>query len=88
MSTSHNAGANGLTQEGTGAGRHDGRAPGDLRPVSFELHPQQFAEGSTLVRFGNTQVLCAASVLGDVPRWLRIQPTISLSSSDTKNMRS
>jgi ribonuclease PH len=39
--------------------------------VSFELGVQQFAEGSALVRFGNTQVLCAASVLSEVPRWMR-----------------
>jgi ribonuclease PH len=51
--------------------RHDGRGPDDLRHVGFELGVQQFAEGSVLVRFGDTQVLCAASVLPDVPRWMR-----------------
>ena len=51
--------------------RRDGRGLDALRPVSFELGVQQFAEGSALVRFGNTQVLCAASVLADVPRWMR-----------------
>ena len=72
MSMTESASAEGHHEdaEGTG-GRHDGRAPDELRPVSFELHPQQFAEGSTLVRFGSTQVLCAASVLPDVPRWMR-----------------
>lgn len=55
----------------TGAGRHDGRAAGDLRPVGFELGVQRFAEGSVIVSFGDTRVLCAASVLPDVPRWLR-----------------
>lgn len=54
-----------------GGARRDGRAPNDLRPVSFELGVQQFAEGSAMVHFGNTQVLCAASVLPEVPRWLR-----------------
>jgi ribonuclease PH len=56
--------------EATGR-RRDGRAFDDLRPVRFELDVQQFAEGSAMVEFGNTRVLCAASVLPDVPRWLR-----------------
>jgi ribonuclease PH len=43
----------------------------DLRPVSFELGVQRFAEGSVMVNFGTTQVLCAATVQPDVPRWLR-----------------
>ncbi|CAN5754052.1 ribonuclease PH [soil metagenome] len=51
--------------------RHDGRSPNELRPVSFELDVQRFAEGSVMVNFGNTQVLCSASVQPDVPRWLR-----------------
>jgi ribonuclease PH len=51
--------------------RHDGRAVDELRPVSFALGVQRFAEGSVLVNFGATQVLCSASVLPDVPRWLR-----------------
>ncbi|HEX6256592.1 MAG TPA: ribonuclease PH [Euzebyales bacterium] len=51
--------------------RHDGRAVDELRPVSFALGVQRFAEGSVLVSFGATQVLCSASVLPDVPRWLR-----------------
>ena len=53
------------------ARRHDGRAAHDLRPVGFELDVQRFAEGSVIVSFGDTRVLCAASVLPDVPRWLR-----------------
>jgi ribonuclease PH len=52
-------------------GRHDGRAVDELRPVGFELGVQRFAEGSVLVNFGATQVLCSATVLPDVPRWLR-----------------
>jgi ribonuclease PH len=55
----------------TGGRRHDGRAAADLRPVGFELDVQPFAEGSVAVSFGDTRVLCAASVLADVPRWLR-----------------
>ena len=42
--------------------RHDGRLPGHLRPVSIELGVQKWAEGSCLIRVGDTHVLCAATV--------------------------
>jgi ribonuclease PH len=49
--------------------RPDGREPGQLRPVvitrQWSIHP----EGSVLVAFGNTRVLCTASVTEGVPRW-------------------
>jgi len=51
--------------------RVDGRAAGELRPVSFERDFTTFAAGSVLVAFGRTRVLCTASVDEDVPRWLR-----------------
>jgi ribonuclease PH len=51
--------------------RRDGRAANQLRPVGFDLGVQPFAEGSVLVTFGSTEVLCAASVLPEVPRWMR-----------------
>ena len=51
--------------------RSDGRAAHDLRPVSFERGWLDQAEGSTLVSFGRTRVLCAASFTPGVPRWLR-----------------
>lgn len=51
--------------------RPDGRSPDQLRPVSFARNWLQHAEGSVLVEFGNTRVLCAASVTEDVPRWRR-----------------
>ncbi len=47
--------------------RHDGRGPSDLRPVRFELGTAPNAEGSCLVSFGRTRVLCTASVLEGVP---------------------
>ncbi len=47
--------------------RHDGRAPDELRPVSFELGAAPNAEGSCLISFGNTRVLCTASVVEGVP---------------------
>jgi ribonuclease PH len=49
--------------------RHDGRTPGDLRPVEIELHTVAYAEGSCLISMGNTRVLCAASVEDSVPDW-------------------
>lgn len=51
--------------------RSDGRAAGDLRPVTFERGWLDQAEGSVLVSFGRTRVLCSASFTPDVPRWLR-----------------
>src|SRR6266536_4528339 len=51
--------------------RSDGRGPNDLRPVSFQLGVQKWAEGSCLVRFGDTQVLCAATIADRVPPHLR-----------------
>ena len=51
--------------------RADGRLPTQLRPVSFQLGVQKWAEGSCLVRFGDTQVLCAATIADRVPPHLR-----------------
>jgi ribonuclease PH len=51
--------------------RPDGRAPDQLRPVSFERDFTEMADGSALVTFGNTRVLCTASIDEDVPRWMR-----------------
>jgi ribonuclease PH len=49
--------------------RPDGRKPDELRPVRITRHWQKHAEGSALVEFGDTKVLCAASVTEGVPRW-------------------
>ena len=49
--------------------RPDGRAAADLRPVTFTRNWLDHAEGSVLVEFGRTRVLCAASVTEGVPRW-------------------
>jgi ribonuclease PH len=51
--------------------RADGRTATQLRPVSFQLGVQKWAEGSCLVRFGDTQVLCAATIGDRVPPHLR-----------------
>jgi len=47
------------------------RAAADMRPVSLERGAARHAEGSCLVRFGDTHVLCTASVEDKVPGWLR-----------------
>jgi ribonuclease PH len=49
--------------------RPDGRKPDELRAVTITRHWQKHAEGSALVEFGDTKVLCAASVTEGVPRW-------------------
>ena len=51
--------------------RPDGRASGELRPVTYELGYQEWANGSLLFSMGKTRVLCAATVSEDLPRWLR-----------------
>ena len=43
----------------------------ELRPISFEIDVNIHAEGSCLVRFGNTQVLCTASIDEKAPHWLK-----------------
>jgi ribonuclease PH len=47
--------------------RSGDRAPNALRPVTFTRHYTKYAEGSVLVAFGDTKVLCTASVLDKVP---------------------
>jgi ribonuclease PH len=51
--------------------RSDGRPADKLRTVSFQRGWLDHAEGSVLVSFGRTRVLCAASVTAGVPRWLK-----------------
>jgi ribonuclease PH len=51
--------------------RPDGRSANQLRPVKLTRGWLDHAEGSVLVEFGGTRVLCAASVQEDVPRWRR-----------------
>jgi ribonuclease PH len=51
--------------------RADGRTPTQLRPVSFQLGVQKWAEGSCLIKVGDTQVLCAATIADRVPPHLR-----------------
>lgn len=51
------------------APRIDGRTPEQLRPVTIERAWSKHAEGSVLVSFGDTKVLCTASFTEGVPRW-------------------
>jgi len=53
--------------------RHDGRTPDQLRDVRITRNWLDHAEGSVLVEFGRTRVLCAASFTEGVPRWLKGQ---------------
>jgi ribonuclease PH len=53
--------------------RPDGRRADQLRPVSFEAGPAPYAAGSVLVRFGATQVICAATFEPKVPVWMKQQ---------------
>ena len=43
----------------------------ELRPIFFETDINLYAEGSCLVKFGNTHVICTASINEKVPPWLK-----------------
>jgi ribonuclease PH len=51
--------------------REDGRNPNELRPIEFEIGFTKYAEGSVLAKFGDTHVLCNATLDENLPRWLR-----------------
>lgn len=51
--------------------RPSGREPGELRPVQFEVDFTKHAAGSVLAVFGDTRVLCTASIDHRVPAWMR-----------------
>ena len=51
--------------------RPSGRAPDEMRPITIETGFTKHAEGSCLVSFGETRVLCTASVEERTPPWLR-----------------
>jgi ribonuclease PH len=53
--------------------RHDGRTPGQLRPVAIEPGFVRSATGSALIECGGTRVICTASVQNGVPRWMQGQ---------------
>lgn len=51
--------------------RPSGRAPDQLREIRFTRNYTKHAEGSVLVEFGDTKVLCTATIEDYVPRWLK-----------------
>jgi ribonuclease PH len=53
--------------------RPSGRAPNQLRDITLETAVSRYAEGACLARFGQTHVLCTASVEQGVPGWLKGQ---------------
>jgi ribonuclease PH len=53
--------------------RADGRKADELRPVSFEANFAPHATGSVLIRYGSTQVICAATIEPGVPSWMKQQ---------------
>ena len=55
------------------ASRVDGRAPSQLRNITFEANIAPHATGSVLVSFGLTRVICAATIEPNVPTWMKQQ---------------
>lgn len=53
--------------------REDGRAYDALRAITFQNHIAPHATGSTLIEWGNTRVICAATIEESVPRWMKDQ---------------
>lgn len=49
----------------------DNRKPTQAREISIETNVNLHAEGSVLVKFGNTHVICTASIDNNVPRWMK-----------------
>jgi len=57
----------------TNATRADGRQADQLRPVTFEADIAPHATGSVLVSFGQTRVICGATIENNVPTWMKQQ---------------
>ena len=53
--------------------RPDARSNDQLRPISFIPDVAPHSNGSVLVSFGNTRVICTATIENDVPRWMKQQ---------------
>ncbi len=53
--------------------RPDGRKHDELRSVNFQNGIAPHATGSTLVKFGNTQVICSATIENKLPKWMHAQ---------------
>jgi ribonuclease PH len=55
------------------AARADGRTPAQLRPLRFQNNIAPHANGSTLIEWGNTRVICGVTLEETVPRWMKEQ---------------
>ncbi|HEY4757069.1 MAG TPA: ribonuclease PH [Chthoniobacterales bacterium] len=53
--------------------RSDGRAPDQIRPLTFQLNIAPHATGSVLVAMGDTRVICGVTIEEVVPRWMKEQ---------------
>jgi ribonuclease PH len=53
--------------------RQDGRRADELRPVEIIPGYVTYPEGSALIHFGNTRVLCNATIEESIPRWMQVQ---------------
>lgn len=51
--------------------RHNNRKDSELREITIQRHINKYAEGSALIAYGDTKVICTATVLEDLPRFLR-----------------
>jgi ribonuclease PH len=54
-------------------GRPDGRQTNQLRPIRFQNHIAPNANGSTLIEWGNTRVICGVTIEESIPRWMKEQ---------------
>src|SRR5258708_15757114 len=61
------------TSEMTSSSRADGRKADQLRKITFEANIAPYAAGSVLVGFGDTRVICAATIEPKVPSWMKQQ---------------
>lgn len=62
-----------LETPGPAAARVDGRRADQLRPLRFVNHIAPYATGSTLIEWGQTRVICGATIEDTVPRWMKEQ---------------
>jgi len=51
--------------------RINNRQENQMRPIEIEIGVNKHAEGSALVKFGDTHVICTATIENNVPRWMR-----------------
>ena len=56
--------------------RSDKRQANDLREIRFQNHIAPYATGSTLIEWGLTRVICAATIEDRVPRWMKEQNVV------------